>query len=157
MISAQQTPQEWLWFIDQLPIVKSVLEIGSYDGQSLVAWATSGQLSGDAVIRSIDMCLDGTKGHLTKVCADLSELGFDAKCYIGDSHTDDAESWATRWAPYDVVFIDGDHSAEGVRQDWIRFGRLGRIVGFHDILGHQPGSSEVWRELSGGGWRTSQY
>jgi hypothetical protein len=29
--------------------------------------------------------------------------------------------------------IDGDHSYEGVRQDWLDYGPLGKMVAFHDI------------------------
>jgi predicted O-methyltransferase YrrM len=55
----------------------------------------------------------------------------------------------------DVIFIDGDHSAEGVRGDWARYRPLvmpGGFAAFHDILPHPAVTGvqveEVWREIA---------
>jgi hypothetical protein len=34
----------------------------------------------------------------------------------------------------DLLFIDGDHSAEGSYQDYLDYSNCARLVGFHDIL-----------------------
>jgi predicted O-methyltransferase YrrM len=53
--------------------------------------------------------------------------------------------------PVDLVFIDGDHSYDGVRKDWLDYGQLGGLVGFHDIVFHpmQPTCQvdRLWGEL----------
>lgn len=51
---------------------------------------------------------------------------------------------------FDVVFIDGDHSLEGVMSDHERFGDMGKIVAFHDIAetGWWPETAAYWRNLA---------
>lgn len=53
----------------------------------------------------------------------------------------------------DVLFIDGDHTYLGVRQDFIMYGglvRSGGIVAFHDIAEHSDdriGVNRLWAEV----------
>lgn len=57
--------------------------------------------------------------------------------------------------PLDFVFIDGDHTYQGVKQDfeaYIDLVRAGGIVAFHDISipddhPHYGGVNRLWREL----------
>ena len=39
------------------------------------------------------------------------------------------------YAPLDVVLIDGDHTAHGVRADLANYGPMARLIAFHDICG----------------------
>ena len=48
--------------------------------------------------------------------------------------------------PYNIVFIDADHSYEAAPADWLNYGPLGKIVGFHDIIG-EVGVRQLWAEL----------
>ncbi len=57
----------------------------------------------------------------------------------------------------DFLFIDGDHSYEGVRNDYVMYSpfvRPGGIIAFHDVALHPPVTgSEVhvfWNELKQG-------
>ena len=60
--------------------------------------------------------------------------------------------------PYDLVFIDGDHSPAGVRADWQNYGPMARLVAFHDIDAEHGkltparladyGVHQLWTELA---------
>jgi predicted O-methyltransferase YrrM len=58
-------------------------------------------------------------------------------------HVDYSHAVAQRWdRPVDLVFIDGDHSEDGVRtdwEDWHGFVEPGGAVVFHDARATQPG------------------
>lgn len=72
---------------------------------------------------------------------------------LADSHSPLAKSWAHSNGPFDLVFIDGDHSYEGAREDWESFGSraiANRFVAFHDIKPgsrEQPGVVRLWQEI----------
>lgn len=69
---------------------------------------------------------------------------------IGDSH--DPETVAkVADRRFDLVFIDGDHSYESVKQDYENYGKLGKFVAFHDIAGLRncEGVKRFWGELQG--------
>ena len=53
-----------------------------------------------------------------------------------------------RHAPIDLVLIDGDHSADGVRADFETVREHARLIAFHDIVNQLvPGVGAVWREV----------
>lgn len=55
--------------------------------------------------------------------------------------------------PVDVLFIDGDHTAEGVASDWQMYAplvRQGGVTIFHDVANDSPmtaGSVAVWEQM----------
>lgn len=77
----------------------------------------------------------GSVDNLKRAAADLKANGRLATLILGDSHAAEVIEMVRALAPFDAVFIDGDHSKNGVRQDWETYGPLGRIVAFHDIAG----------------------
>ena len=70
-----------------------------------------------------------------------------------DSTTLDLVKTIFAGAPIDVLFIDGDHSYEGVKQDYEMYRSLvrpGGIIAFHDIIHTKFENCHVdvfWREL----------
>lgn len=54
---------------------------------------------------------------------------------LGDSHGQDVLEAAAGWAPFDLVFIDGDHSHDAALADFHAYRGLTRALAFHDISG----------------------
>jgi len=106
--------------------VCSYLEIGSGVGGAL--WQIASSLPQGSRIVSLDI----TEGALPCL-SELSGLGYETHAIIGDS----MELWsmfkARAWAPYDLCFIDANHTEPYVRSDFENYGALARMVAFHDI------------------------
>ncbi len=70
--------------------------------------------------------------------------------FRGNSHSTNARQFLLSLnRTFDLVLIDGDHSAEGVRADWTLvqpFLRRNAVVWFHDIIAC-PGVRDLWQEL----------
>lgn len=77
--------------------------------------------------------LTNSRVYLTEVVTDLIERGYSVKSFYGDSRDPEIIEAVIENGPYDCVFIDGDHSYNGVKSDWENYGRFARIAVFHDI------------------------
>jgi len=84
-----------------------------------------------------------------------SKLKVDAKLIIGNSTNQDVIAKARKLGPYDVVFIDGDGTYDGVLRDWYNYGPMAKkLVVFHNIINTavydgRPGLevSKVWDKI----------
>ena len=125
-----------------------VLEIGTSNGGSLFLLAQVA--AADAVIVSVDLP-HGRFGGGYPRWRGLLYHGFATKLQQirllrADSHrqeTLDAVRTALEGRPVDVIFIDGDHTYRGVKQDFEMYRplvRSGGIIAFHDIV---PSRAEV--------------
>jgi len=72
---------------------------------------------------------------LKQAVHDLNRKGYDCSCILGDSKTSATLQQIAIKGPYDAIFIDGDHTLEGVTADWNNFKNKARIIAFHDIVG----------------------
>jgi len=98
---------------------------------------------------------------LRNVARDLRAKGYTAHIVFGDSRDENTISTVVTHGHYDAVFIDGDHRYDGVKADWLNYGKLAPIVGFHDIVGTGQSDSagnpvevpKLWRELANVGER----
>ena len=141
---------------------QSILEIGSRFGDNLVFLAVS--MGGNRLV-SVD--LPGAEGNieadfvrleLKNNCKKLRDAGFQVDLILGDSHTIDMFNRVAELAPFDVVMIDGDHTYEGVKQDWKMYGSFGKQVIFHDINPvNGLGVSEFWSEMKEEWAETGEY
>lgn len=158
---AAQKPSELTAFIGWLalqPALGTVVEIGTLRGGTLAAWCELA--AEDASIVSIDLPGGAWGGGYT--IEDVPRLQSFAKpgqslaLITGDSHdpATHAELLTELDGPIDFLFIDGDHSYEGVKadfDDYAPFVRAGGIVAFHDVLPHPdvPGCDVdcLWQTL----------
>lgn len=73
------------------------------------------------------------------------------RCVPVDSHSTQAEMIVSGLPAMDFIFIDGDHTYEGVKKDFELIQPLCHqhtIIGFHDIHAVKaPGVDEYWGEL----------
>lgn len=109
---------------------RKVIEIGRYKGGSTILIAAA--MTGNGRLWSIDIGekearLQGGKPHRSfdSQLGDLCKrLGLSVDLIVGDSRTVEIAT-----GEVDLVFIDGDHAYEGVKNDFERFGRRVRIGG----------------------------
>jgi hypothetical protein len=100
----------------------------------------------------------GALMHFFYYCMELVPFGIDIASpvmvdknwvHIGNSHDDETLEWAEDEGPYDMIFIDADHSYEAVNKDWQMYNHLAKkMVVLHDIA-HEtlPGPRSVWNNI----------
>lgn len=107
------------------------LEIGNACGGTTFFWQALAPL-----VVSIDLePVGSTDGEFSP------DRTKDVTFILGDSHAQETLRQAEEFAPYDFLFIDGDHTREGVRLDYEMYSplvRKGGIVAFHD-WGYEAG------------------
>jgi predicted O-methyltransferase YrrM len=158
-----QDPTEFARFLSLIreQEVKSYLEIGSKNGGSL--WRVANTLPKGSRVVSVDLPHGDTSFKVTepnlKICVDeLARRGYDAHLFLSDSTKPETVDAVRALGPFDLVFIDANHTEPYVRKDWANYGPMGRMVAFHDIGWkaqlHKDRSKKmpievpiVWREL----------
>jgi len=116
--------------------IRSYLEIGSKHGGSL--WRIANLLPAGSRIVSVDLphgdrSFKESQPHLEGCVAELRRLGYDSHLFLGDSTDPAIVAGVGLLAPFDLCFIDANHTEPFVRADWANYGSLARIVAFHDI------------------------
>ena len=125
---------------------KVILEIGTAKGGTLFLFSRIA--SDDATLISIDLPRGRFGGGypIWKIPLYKSFARKDQKIYLirEDSHNQETLKKVKNILndkKIDFLFIDGDHSYEGVREDYQMYSKLvkrGGIIAFHDIVPHPP-------------------
>lgn len=133
-----QDPNEFRSFLKLIKKhnVRRYLEIGSKHGGSF--WRVVTSLPRGARAVSVDLPHGDTsfkqsEPHLRACILRLKELGYDAHLFLSDSTDIETVERVRQLAPFDLVFIDGNHTEPYVWKDWYNYGPLANIVAFHDI------------------------
>lgn len=134
--------------------LETVCEIGTLKGGTLFIWC---QLAArDAAIFSIDLPHGQFGGGYNEKSLpffhSFLKRGQTLDCLRGDSHSAEIRQQfaaSLKGRELDFLFIDGDHSYDGVKkdyEDYSPFVRKGGVIAFHDIVkrDYDP-SIEVWR------------
>lgn len=135
--------------------VRSYLEIGCKWGGTL--WRVACALPKGSKIVAVDLPHGKreTEPHLLECVNELRKLGYDVSLFLTDSTDAQTIEAVGHHAPFDLVFIDANHTEPYVRKDWANYGPMGRMVAFHDIgwiARPQPGKlpidvPRVWNEI----------
>lgn len=137
----------------------SAMEIGTYMGGTL--FFLTRLASPRATILSVDLPGGRFGGGYGSIRASLyrrfARSGQRLHTLRGNSHSDEMFGRvraALGSNPLDYLFIDGDHTYAGVKQDFELYSplvRKGGVIAFHDIVEHPPSSgcevSRFWNEI----------
>jgi predicted O-methyltransferase YrrM len=153
---AMQKPLELFKYLSLLrrARVARVMEIGTLWGGTFYAHCAVADTSGQLI------SIDSQPGDRWKAMAARLERFARGRqvitCIHGDSHSDTAArqvDHALKGRSLDVLFLDGDHSLDGVKRDFDMYSPLvrpGGIVALHDIDGDVPAGTGIpafWRSL----------
>ena len=146
-----------------------VLEIGTRHGQTLMCWCRLAHPY--ATIVSVDLP-DGPYGggyppDAGQVFGAYVQGQQDLTLIPADSHAPRTLQLVEGKFPasnIDFLFIDGDHSYDGVMNDYEMYGplvRKGGLIAFHDIADHAPEMSchvrEAWLDIVSAGDFTEKW
>lgn len=130
----QQDDREFWLLVEEVSKInpKRILEVGSAHGAGLIFYDR--MVGPDGQVVSINYSDGGTHQWTMDYSTCTSDMTF-----INQNSHDPAALEAVTAAltgPIDFLFIDGDHSYEGVKMDYEMYSplvRAGGLVGFHDI------------------------
>lgn len=159
-VKTLQHEPEFVKFLDVVKRegVRSYLEIGCRYGGTL--WSVANALPSGSKVVAVDLPWGKreTEPHLIGCVNELRKLGYDASLFLTDSTDPQTVAAVSRLAPFDMVFIDANHTLPFVQKDWLNYGPLARIVVFHDIAwkrapewkgGYRIDVPEFWNEIKG--------
>lgn len=133
-----QVEEEFAWFLDIIKREKaeSYLEVGAKFGECTKRVGEI--LPVPSRIVTVDLpggtkLWNKSKLQLEGNINALVKKGHDARVVWGDSTDPGVIQHVKSLAPFDVIFIDANHTLPYVTQDWLNYGPMGRIVAFHDI------------------------
>ena len=140
-----------------------VVEIGVQYGGTLWHWLTNAEQG--ATVVGIDWW---NKNEMVEDPRQTWESwvpeGVNFHSIIGDTHKVTTKCTLMEIVDeIDFLFIDGDHTYEGVKQDWLMYGplvRKGGIIAFHDLIKPEfsphIGVGQLWREIQRAGYMTQE-
>jgi cephalosporin hydroxylase len=153
-----QATDEILWLLDIVKALRprTVVEVGTDEGGTLFLWTRV--VAPDAHLVAVDMRPLGVLGAWSRYAVVRRGLARHEQ-RIDLVMPADSQSPTTvervvellGGRPVDFLFIDGDHSYEGVKRDfelWSPLVRSGGIIVLHDVKpDHPTGVPQLWAEL----------
>lgn len=109
---------------------KTILEIGCWKGGTLWHWIDLPSV--EKVVAVDDEMRNADQWHEW-----ADRAGVELVTIEGRSQKPDVVAEARREGPYDLVFIDGDHTYDAVLEDWNNYSHMvadGGAIALHDII-----------------------
>jgi predicted O-methyltransferase YrrM len=134
--SPSQVPSEILYLMNVIHSARPrvICEVGSFKGGSLFLLAQAAPK--DALIISVDINYPSARKKAFKQFVKFGQRLVPLQGDTKNPETIQRIIKALRHQPIDFLFIDGDHSLAGVKNDYDRLSPLvkpGGIIAFHDI------------------------
>jgi cephalosporin hydroxylase len=167
-LGAVQIPEEIAALVELLKKhqPKNILEIGSEAGGTFYLWCRLAKIGGLKISLDLPSGASGSglfreRSALAARTSLFKRWSANVQVITGDSHEQKSRREVEELldgAKLDFLFLDGDHSYEGVRADWEDyrgFVRPGGLVAFHDIndseFHRRRGCyvARLWQELQG--------
>ena len=130
----------------------AIVEIGSWKGRSTVWLAEGARLAGQrvhAIDRHTQSLEDPVANTLAEFLENIKRAG--VADVIEPLVMSSADAAAVVGGPVELLFIDGDHSLEGVRRDaeiWLPRVMEGGLVMFHDVAtAGYNGPRRIFRQM----------
>ena len=163
-----QKKPEFLALLNKIKNVQAneILEIGGRRGGSSILFSYA---AGDqARILTVDLNNNGYRLKSLNKFSENRKIQF----WQGDSHLQETYDKVEKYLEgnqFDVLFIDGDHTYEGAKQDFVKYSHLvkdGGIIALHDIQEDYKTRFDVqtaswtggvplfWREVKAAGFNT---
>jgi cephalosporin hydroxylase len=162
VIHAMQVPSEVRGMVKELESLRPrrLLEVGTAGGGTL--FMITRAVDPDALIISVDLpgglWGGGYPWWKSHVYRGMALPGQRVELVRGDSHDPQSLQRVKNildGEPLDFLFIDGDHTYDGVKMDLEMYGPLvrpGGLIGFHDVAHHPDGYGgdvpRFWREMA---------
>ena len=159
----QQCPEEITDFLEKYQglDISNFLEIGVAAGGNTRIFTDFLKIK-DVYVMDLNIhpsiSYDGNPNARDNNFTHLKNYG-ELKSFFGDSHSEDAKKWLESLnIKFQMVFIDGDHTEEGVTRDFFLYKHLVKEngwIGFHDIKNsefhhsHNCFVDRLWNKLSG--------
>lgn len=119
-----------------------MLEIGTYDGGTLFLFTR--MIDSNARIISLDMPKDGYENYKIPFFINLAKKNQHISLVRANSRSHSSlvtVKSILKGQKLDFLFIDGDHTYDGVKRDFQMYSplvRKGGLIAFHDICKHPP-------------------
>ena len=145
----------------------NVLEIGSQEGGTLYQWMKHIRKGGKVV--NIDIFQNQPPDHgLAERWLSWRREDTEFVSIIGRSQEVWAQEMVKKEFPdgIDFIFIDGDHTYDGAKSDFVNYGsmvRKGGVIAFHDLMTPKNGIQNhiqvgrLWKEIQHCGYATIEY